>query len=180
LWVVSERIYDQFVLRISAAHFEFAIDHWRLRGDDLVRKICQPIVLGLIISLLTLVTCNDTFAQYPVSVRPVVSSVVSYVPMRRGLFGRRIVYRPVVTPVTTFVPVAAPTVVARPVSVPVVVARPVSDWSPVVVRYAPAPPIPRVSAYYTPMPPAPVAIPYLPPVTTYRIPITTYGTVIGY
>jgi hypothetical protein len=117
-------------------------------------------------------------AQFPVVVAPAAPAVVGYTAERRGLFGRRVVFRPVVAPVATAVPVTtvAPTVaVARPVVTvarpAVTVARPVVTAAPtvvsqrVVVGYAP-PPVP-VTSFFAP----PVSVPVAPPVTTFRVPI---------
>ena len=120
-----------------------------------------------------LTTTTDVKAQYPVysvPVAPVAPAVVGYAPERRGLFGQRVVYRPVVGAVTAAVPVpVAPVTVARPV----IVGRPALP-----VAVAPAP----VTAYYAPAAPvgvpAPIAVPA--PVTTYRVPITPLVPVIGW
>ena len=110
---------------------------------------------------------SDAQAQVPIAVttvQPVVPAVVGYTAERRGLFGRRVVYRPVVAPVGAAVPVASTVTVARPV---VTVARPVVTVARPVV---PAPIIapPPVAAYYPPVA-VPVAVPA--PVTTYRVPV---------
>lgn len=97
-------------------------------------------VLALLAAaLLTCGFASEAAAQYPVAmdpiaiapepyamvpVQPVSPVVVGYTAERRGLFGRRVVYRSVMT-APLAVPVA-PVTVARPVAVarPVVVARP--------------------------------------------------------
>jgi hypothetical protein len=88
--------------------------------------------------------------------------VVGYYPEVRGLFGRRIVYRPVVS-------YAAPAVTT--VAAPVVSA-------PVTAYFAPAAPAP-VTAYYAPAVPAPVTTYYAPaaPVTTYYAPAPAVAAV---
>ena len=133
------------------------------------------IVTLFAVSLFSLANVQVACAQYPIitSVPSSFPAVVSYVSERRGLFGRRVVYRPIVTPVAR----AVPAVTSYPVAVsrPVVVAPPVAVATPLVVRYPP--PTPRVSRYYTPMPPAPVLVPLRP----YQIPVTTYYVpVVGY
>lgn len=107
------------------------------------------LTVGLVISAMTVADSQSARAQYPV-VQTVQPAVVGYSATRRGLFGRRLVLRPVVAPVTSVAPVS----VARPVVVqrPVVVARPV------------------VQTYYRA--PAPVAV----PIRTYRVPVVySYG-----
>lgn len=131
-----------------------------------------------------------TFAQYPsvTAYRPVVPATVSYVPMRRGLFGRRTVYRPVITPLpatTTVIsaPPATQTIVtARPVveAYPVAPATPIPTAAPAITpvpTVAPTTrPIPKVSAYYTPMQPTRVPS----PVPQYVVPVVPAVPVVGY
>ena len=83
----------------------------------LIRILCA----GMFAFCFAFTSPQDASAQYAVAVTPVAPAVVGYAPERRGLFGRRVVYRPVVTPVAAAVRVA-PVTVARPV---VTVARPV-------------------------------------------------------
>ena len=108
---------------------------------------------------LTLVV-NDrkASAQVPVGVTIYYPAVptVTYVPERRGLFGRRIVYRPVVTysaPVTTYY---APQLSA-----------------PVTTYYAPQLSAP-VTTYYAPQLSAPVTTFYVPAQTVIESPVTTF------
>ncbi len=100
-------------------------------------------------------------AQYAYGVVGVQPAVVGYAPVRRGLFGRRIVYRPVVAPVVA--PLVAPIIAPVPVAVapPVFVA-----------------PVVPVSAYYAP----PVRAYYRPvvPVTRYRVRYGAYYPAYGY
>jgi hypothetical protein len=142
-----------------------------------IRTVTRLLCVGFIATCLTWMLQSDASAQYPVAVtavQPVVPAVVGYAPQRRGLFGRRVVYRPVVAPVVVARPVVAPVVVARPALAPVVVARP--GFAPVVVARPAFAPVmaPPVSAYYAP----PVRV--LVPVRTYRIPVTNYVPVIGF
>ncbi len=121
--------------------------------------LVAAVMSGAVISM-----SSESEAQVPVAVSPAVPAVVGYTAERRGLFGWRVVYRPVVAPVAAAVPVAgvAPTVtVARPV---VTVARPVVTQR-VVVGYAP-PAVP-VTSFYAP----PVGVPVPAPITTYRVPV---------
>ncbi|MDF1841248.1 MAG: hypothetical protein P1U77_07425 [Rubripirellula sp.] len=114
---------------------------------------------------------SNADAQYPVAVVPVQTVspvVVGYSAQRRGLFGRRVVYRPVVS-----APYAVP--VAPVVGTPVVAARPVVTARPVAV-------VPSVTvARPVVVAPAPVAVPVMTyrvptvpivPVQTYRLPVT--------
>ena len=74
---------------------------------------------------------NEAHAQQAFAVTPAAPAVVGFTAERRGLFGWRTVYRPIVAPVATAVPVAPAVTVARPVisqsviSQSVVMARPV-------------------------------------------------------
>jgi hypothetical protein len=127
---------------------------------------------------------SEAQAQVPIAVAPAVPAVVGYTAERRGLFGQRVVFRPVVAPVATAVPVTtfAPTVtVARPV---VTVARPVVTVArPVVTVPTPvvsqrvvvgfAPPVTPVTSFFAP----PVAVPVAAPVTTFRVPVVS---VVGF
>lgn len=108
---------------------------------------------------------SNANAQYPVAVVPVQTVspvVVGYSAQRRGLFGRRVVYRPVVT-----APYAVP--VAPVVGTPVVAARPVTVVPSVTVArpvvVAPAPVAVPVMTYRVPTVP-------IVPVQTYRLPVT--------
>ena len=110
---------------------------------------------------------SDAQAQYPVAVtqvQPVVPAVVGYTAERRGLFGWRVVYRPVIAGVPS-VPVT-PTVAVAPA---VVSQR-------VVMGYAP--PVGPVTSYYAP--PVSVAAPLPPPITTYRVPLPAVVPYVGY
>jgi hypothetical protein len=81
---------------------------------------------------------------------------VTYLPERRGLFGQRLVYRPVVTAAVPAVAVPVPPPVAvryaPPVAVPAFPVQPAGVLfpvaPPVVVRYAAPPP---VVTYYPPV-----------------------------
>ena len=113
-----------------------------------MRACLKSVVAAAAAAMLLSWAASGADAQGPVVVttlRPAVPSVVGYVPVRRGLFGRRIVYRPVVAPV-----VAAPVAVAQ---------RPVVP-APVTTYYAPAP----VTTYYAPA----------PSITVYRAPLPAY------
>ena len=97
----------------------------------------------------------------PVAPQP----VVSYVPVRRGLFFPRIVYRPVVTYPMVAAPAAVTSYYAP--AAPVIAA-------PVTTYYAPAP----VTTYYAP---APVTTYYAPtPVTTYYAPAVPARSCCGH
>ena len=126
------------------------------------RTVPWLIVLACVLQLLAPGTSN---AQVPIATTFVPAApVVGFVPERRGLFGLRTVYRPVVG-----FPAAAPVTVARPVIVsrPVTVARPVIVTQPVTTYYAPAAP---TTTYYAPA--APTTTYYAPaaPTTTYYAP----------
>jgi hypothetical protein len=112
---------------------------------------------------------SDAAAQWPVYYPA--PAAVGYAPEIRGLFGRRLVYRPVVAAPVAFAPVVAPIPVAAPV--PVVRA-------PVTAFYAPGPV--AVASYYAPSVPmvgAPVRVTtyyaprrvVVPPVVTYYPPL---------
>jgi hypothetical protein len=128
------------------------------------RQFTRVLYCAVAVSCLMLATNKEASAQYPVyyaPVQPVAPAVVGYSARRAGLFGQRVVVRPVFAPVA----VSAPVVAARPVvaPAPVVAARPVLAPAPVTVR-----------AYYAP--PVPVAV----PVTTYRVPVAPYVPVYGF
>lgn len=115
--------------------------------------------LGKLAATLSLLFVCAVFVDAPTAEAQVVTSyyapapAVSYVPVRRGLFGWRVGYRPVVTypaPVVAAAPVYAPPVTTyyrAPVVAPTFVAPPVTTYyrAPVIVPrrvyYAPAPPI---------------------------------------
>jgi hypothetical protein len=110
-----------------------------------------------------IVSSEPANAQVPVPVTAYyatpVAPVVTYLPERRGLFGQRLVYRPVVGYTAPAVaPVAAP--IVAPVAAPAVVPA-----APVTTYYAPAP-VP-VTTFRPVAPvviaPAPVSV-YYPPV----------------
>ncbi len=133
-----------------------------------MRTITRSLFTGCIALLMTLAVQNDANAQYPVAVQPVAPAVVGYTAERRGLFGRRVVYRPIVAPVA-----AAPVVTAaRPVLAAPVTMNYAPEVAPVTMNYAPAV-APPVTVRY-----APVTVgtaPVVAPVTTYRVaPVTTY------
>ena len=122
-----------------------------------MRPITPVICILAISAFLTNVDKNEAFAGYPVYYAPA-PAVVGYTARRAGLFGRRVVMRPVVAPVAVPAAVIAP---PPPVAVaPVVVARPV-----VQVGYRGVAPV----GVYVP-PPVPVAV----PVSAYRIPYAAY------
>lgn len=149
-------------------------------GERQMGKFARCLVLVAVVTVASLAVQGDAHAQYPVSVttvQPVVpTAVVGYTAERRGLFGWRVVYRPIVAPVAAPVPVTTTVSVARPV-----ISAPLS--APVTVGYAPveAP----VTSYYAPpvpiaAPPVPVAVPMVPPVTTLRVPVPVVTPYIGY
>ncbi len=131
-------------------------------------------------------TCGierTALAQYPVILTPAPTvPVIGYRPERRGLFGQRTVYRPVVVgaaPVAPAVPVSTivqspvvPSVAVPSVAVPSVaiqpattLARPILPPPPTEVRYSPVVAAPT-TVYY---PPAPVLT--VPTIRTYRVPV---------
>lgn len=105
-------------------------------------------LLTVVFGWLVIAGSGKVSAQAPVAVTTYqpVQPVVAYYPVRRGLFGRRIVYRPVVTyavpaasvPVTTYYAPAAPPVTTYYAPAAPVVTAPVTTY------YAPAP----VTTYY--------------------------------
>ena len=103
-----------------------------------MRHVTRLLSLATVASLLMLATQNEAQAQYPVyyaPVQPVAPAVVGYSARRAGLFGQRVVVRPIVAPVA-----AAPVVLARPVvdtAAPAVVARPIVAPQPVVALMRP-------------------------------------------
>ena len=137
---------------------------------------CLKLLLpALLFVFLSASFASDAKAQYPlavVPVQPVAPVVVGYTAERRGLFGRRVVYRPVVSapvvaaPVVTTPVVASPVVSARvtvPVA-PVAAVAPVTVARPVVVAQ-PSIAVP-VTTYRVP------TVPVVPaPIQTYRVPI---------
>ncbi len=134
-----------------------------------MRLITRILCILAVAFALTALTPERAEAQYPVAVpvvQPVVPAVVGYSAERRGLFGLRVVYRPVVAPVAAAPVAVAPTVsVARPVVTvaPSTVARPVVTVArPVVTVARPVVSVAPVATYYAP----PVI-----PVTTYRYPV---------
>ena len=103
-------------------------------------------------------------AQFPIVVtppQPVLPAVVGYSTERRGLFGQRVVMRPLVSPVATL-PAPPVVVAARPV---------VTATAPPVITLPPAVSTSvGYTTYYTPsiIPAAPLAVPLAPvPVTSY-------------
>ncbi len=146
-------------------------------------NVTHLLCIGLIASCVTLASQRRVSAQSAVVVAEV-PSVVGYTAERRGLFGRRIVYRPVVTPVAATVPVAPTVAVARPVISTAGVAvdyapmaAPVTSYyapsAPVVTRYY-APSAPVVTRYYAP------AQPVVVPVRSYRVRVAPYIPVFGF
>ena len=84
-----------------------------------MRRVGRLAALAVVVVSGLLVASPST-AQAQVIVGAPVAPTIGYVPVRRGLFGRRTAFVPVVAPTV------APVAVARPVvSSPVVVARPV-------------------------------------------------------
>ncbi len=134
-----------------------------------MNRIKKTLMVGLIVVAISLTFQADAKADYPVLVQPAVApTVVGYSVRRAGLFGQRVVMRPVVAPAipVSTVTVSRPVVtVARPA---VVVERPLVTVERPVVTVA----RPLVSVGYAP----PVAAYYRPvvPVVTYRMPVTTY------
>lgn len=113
-----------------------------------MRHFTLVLCVAAIAACLTVVPEKTASAQYPyyyAPVQPVVPAVIGYTARRRGLFGRRVVVRPIVAPV-----VAAPMVIARPV---------------VTARYGYVAP---ATAYYPP------PVPVVAPVMTYRVPYAAY------
>ena len=132
-----------------------------------MRKMVRCLLVGAVAVAALVVMPSSAHAQYPVAVtpvQPVVPAVVGYTAERRGLFGWRTDYRPVVAGVPT-VPVAPAVAVAPPV---------VSQR--VVVGYAP--PVQPVTSYYAP--PVTIAAPLPPPITTYRVPLPAVVPYVGY
>lgn len=121
----------------------------------------------------TLASSDDACGQVTVTtVQTSAPAVIGYVPERRGLFGLRTAYRPIVgaVPVQKTVTVQqAPVAVQRP---PVYVPTPVTVQRPPV--YVPTPaPVYAPAPVYVPAPVVPVTT-YLAPVTP--VPVTTYYT----
>jgi hypothetical protein len=125
----------------------------------MLRRIESLGLAAVVCGLMFVLSADESKAQGPAVVTTYYPAqpVVSYIPERRGLFGWRIGYRPVVS-------YAAPAVSA--------VAAPVTTYyapSPTVTTYY-APPAPIVAA------PAPVTTYYAPPapVVAAPAPVTTY------
>ncbi len=139
-----------------------------------MNNVKRILIAGLIAGVITIALQNDAKAQYPVAVQPVVPAVVGYTAERRGLFGQRVVFRPVVAnvPAAPAVAVEPAVTVARPV---VTVARPAVEP---VAAYYPPPAQPVVTTYRVPVVTtyrAPVVSTYrVPVVTTYRIPYSSF------
>ena len=142
-----------------------------------MRTITRSLTVGLFAIFMTFAFERDANAQYPVAAQPVAPAVVGYAAQRRGLFGRRVVYRPVVAPVpVAAVPVAPVVTAARPVIAAPVTVGYAPAVAPVTVRYAP------VTVQYAPAVVAPVAAyriapaPIVAPVRTYRVAVPyVYG-----
>lgn len=150
-----------------------------LKSFTLLATVCG----GMLVA-----TSEQAAAQYPVvTAYGPATPAVGYVPVRRGLFGLRTAYQPVVSypavvPVTVapaipvirarLVTVARPVIVASPVIVsqpivmaqPIVASRPVTVAAPVIVS-RPIMVARPVTPYYAPAPrsflPAPTTV-YLP------------------
>ena len=117
-----------------------------------MRPLMRVACLGVLSVGFFCLTGNKADAQVAVGVttyRPA-PAVVSYAPVRWGFFGRRVIYRPVITPVAP-APVAPAPVAPAPV---------VSGYAPTTTYYAPAPVAPAVPVY--------------------RVPVTTYSPIILY
>jgi hypothetical protein len=167
-----------------------------------MQNVTRFLCVAILASCLTFAFQSDAQAQFTV-LQPVVPAVVGYSAERRGLFGRRIVYRPIVAPVATVAVarpvIAAPTVaVARPVlaAPTVTVARPVWSaptyavarpvWS--APTYAVARPVwsaPTVTVARPVVSAAPIAVGYPPvvqPVTSYYapIPVPVRTVIVGF
>lgn len=138
------------------------------------------VVILVIFTFFLIAGDAETFAQYPsvTAYQPVIPATVSYVPMRRGLFGLRTVYRPMITPL----PSSTTSLNAPATTQPIVAARPVIEPFPIVVQNSA--PIPKVSSYYTPMQPTRVASPAPMPETMqspiYAFPMLPTAPVVGY
>jgi hypothetical protein len=141
-----------------------------------MRTINRSLFAGCIALSMTLAVPSDASAQSPVAIQPVAPAVVGYTAERRGLFGRRVVYRPVLAPVAAAVPVAPVVTAARPVFAAPVTVNYAPAVAPVTVRYAPAavryaPAVAPVTVRYAPTV-APVTVRYAPavaPVAAYRV-----------
>jgi hypothetical protein len=141
---------------------------------SMLRRIESLGLAAVVCGLVFVLSADESKAQGP----PVVTTyypaqpVVSYVPERRGLFGLRVGYRPVVTYATPAVPtVAVPAPVTTYYAPSPTVTTYYAPPAPVVTAPAPvttyyAPPAPVVTA------PAPVTVRYAPaPVVTYYPPL---------
>jgi len=144
-----------------------------------MQAVTKNVVAGLIASFMALAVQSDAKGQYAVAVQPVTPAVVGYAAERRGLFGRRVVFRPVVGQV----PIAPVVTVAQPIFTAPIIAPVTVGYAPVVTQYqAPVP----VATYYRA--PAPVATYYRAPapvVTYYRapapvLPIRAYRVPVRY
>jgi hypothetical protein len=161
----------------------FLIYHFivkRQPGDLDMRQVIKLLCCTFVITSFSLAAGNRAEAQYAVAVQPVAPAVVGYTAQRRGLFGRRIVYRPIVAVAPVAVAVARPVVTSYYAPAAPVVRSYYAPAAPVVRSYY-APAAPVVRSYYAPA--APVATYYAPvvvPVRTYRIPVPTFVPVIGY
>ncbi|MCR9293396.1 MAG: hypothetical protein NXI32_11800 [bacterium] len=158
-------------------------------------------VVAVVTFLFSVASPNSAAAQYPVIItppQPALQAVVGYTPEPRGLWGQRVMMRPVVAPVTTVLqPAALPTattqVFGTTVARPVIVARPnlafpmvapanisASNISAPAITRGPVVPS-TYSSYYAPL--APVAavatpaitvVPTTPPTNVYIPPSWTY------
>ena len=135
-------------------------------------RISRLLIVVCLAACFTVAMDEQASAQYPVAVVPTVTPV-GYAAETRGLWGRRVVYRPVYATTATAVPVA-PVTVARPViaAPSVTVARPVIT-APTVTVARPVIAAPTVTVA-RPLIAAPTVT--VAPVRVYRpvVPVTTY------
>jgi len=116
------------------------------------------LLLVAIPGLFAFIVADQATAQVAVTAYYPARPAAAYYPARWGLFGRRLVYRPVMAypaPVTAYYPPAPVTRYYAPAPVTTYYAPPVTTY------YAPTP----VTTYY-----APAAV----PVTTYYAPVYAY------
>lgn len=140
-----------------------------------MRKLVRCLLFGGVVAGTLMASPSKARAQFPIAVAPVqsaVPAVVGYAPERRGLFGWRVVYRPVVAPVAV-APVAAAPIVAAPFTPTVSVGRPIIA-DPGLYGYGPA--VAPVTSYFAP--PMPIVVPA--PITTFRYPFPAVVPYVGY
>ncbi len=144
-----------------------------------MRKVVRYLLLGAVAVAAFAAVPSQAQAQYPIAVtqvQPVVPAVVGYTAERRGLFGWRVVYRPVVAGVAApVVTSAVPVTMAQPVVSQRVVVGYAPSAAPVTSFYAPAPA--PVTSFYAP--PVTVVAPVAAPITTYRIPTPVVYPAVG-